>query len=681
MLFMKKFLTSTGWLLVFFCLKAQNPNLIQQSVASPNAPGGRIYFYQYKPTLYNNTDLFPLIISLHGGGEAGPDGGGSLTNVINFGLPQLVNGANAHALEFTWQGKTEGFIMLAPQTNPTLVNSWPTYYVDEMITYAVNNLRVDPNRIFLTGYSLGGKGVWLYATSSTTTASKLAGIIPAAAIAVGSANFCNISASKVATWVQHSFFDEFGGVSEAISYTNSINACSPVVPAVDTIYHSGSHGIYMQKTYDFTNGSHYPNLFQWMLKVNRNLNPATNANPVPVIAGPAVINLTAPVNTSSLPVLDGSGSFDSDDIIMDYLWEQTTGSTLLPAPSSPSDLNTDQVRQWPVVKIPLNSIGVPVGSYTFRLRVKDYLSSKAGHTQFATKTINVSMPASGHAGPATYAGPDFVLGPTETTVVKQSGTYQLLYGGTGVTGYNWRFLTGPQTATVSGFNGGPYPGGDNNASFTNTTAPGVYTFEFSATSNLGDIGRDTFSITRLSGALPVDYAYINGKNAGSKNVISWATTAEINSDRFDIMRSSDGINFTLAGSIHSKGGATVTTYTFDDTNAPFGISYYRLSQVDKDGHVSLSKIIAINNPKTGIYIEKYPNPVHDNLTIIIQGNTNGSSQLVIADMQGKTILQQQWQKDQQLLKKVVNVATLQNGVYQVIITIGQEKQVSSFVKY
>ena len=675
---MKKLLGSVICLTVTYCLSAQ---LTQGSVASPSVPGGSIYFYQYKPPHYNsNTDLLPLIISLHGGGEGGPADGSNLINVLGFGLPKLVN--DGSVLEFTWQNKTEGFIMLAPQTTADLTNDWPLYYVDEMIAYGVSNLRVDPNRVFLTGYSLGGKGVWKYATSSATNAAKLAGIVPAAAIPVAAGtNFCNIGANKVATWVQHAEHDEFGGVQQAIDYTNAANNIScpaspgfpapPVVPAVDTIYPTGSHGIYMQKTYDVTNNSHYPNVFQWMLKVNRNLDPATNQNPVPVIAGPSEVDLIAPVNVRSFPLLDGSASFDNDDIIMDYLWEQTAGNTLLP--NSPAN-------QWPTVSVSSAQIGVPAGTYSFRLRVKDYLTFKPGHTQFATKTVNVALPASGHAGPATDAGDDVILGSGETTLPR-TGQAQPIYGGT-LSGYNWTFVSGPQPAVLRTYNGSaPYTGGDNNVMFTNMTAPGVYIFEFSATTDLGDIGTDQVAITKLSAALPVNYAYINGKNAGNKNVITWATTAEVNSDRFDIQRSADGVNFTIISSVSSKGGAILTEYTFDDSNAPIGISYYRLSQVDKDGHTTISKIISINNKKAGIYIEKYPNPVHNNLTVTVQGNTNGSLQVAIADMQGKTIMLQQWQKDQSLLKKIVNVTALQNGVYQMIITIGKEKQISSFVKY
>src|SRR6185295_3739009 len=131
-----------------------------------------------------------------------------------------------------------------------------------------------------------------------------------------------------------------------------------------------------------------------------------------------------------------------------------------------------------------------------------------GHTQFATKTVIVSLPAGG-AGPVADAGDDITLTGTQTTA-QRSGSYESTYGGGNATGYNWTFISGPQTAVLRTFNGSaPYPGGDNNVMFTNMTTPGTYTFEFSATNSNGT-GTDRVNVIKLS-ALPVSYAYITGK--------------------------------------------------------------------------------------------------------------------------------------------------------------------------
>ena len=80
-------------------------------------------------------------------------------------------------MRFTWNGKTESFVVLIPQLHPKY-SSWPSFYVNALIDYAVKQLRIDPNRIFVTGLSLGGGGTWIYASESVTNARRLAGIVP-----------------------------------------------------------------------------------------------------------------------------------------------------------------------------------------------------------------------------------------------------------------------------------------------------------------------------------------------------------------------------------------------------------------------------------------------------------------------------------------------------------------------
>src|SRR6185436_9469948 len=134
--------------------------------------GTYIGFWQYTPTDYsaNPTTKYPLIIFLHGIGERG-DGVNNLPSVLGQGIPKNIN--EGHTMRFFWNGKWETFLVLSPQLS-TNYGDWQNFYVEEMIKYAKQNLRIDPDRIFLTGLSLGGGGVWRYASTSASFASELA---------------------------------------------------------------------------------------------------------------------------------------------------------------------------------------------------------------------------------------------------------------------------------------------------------------------------------------------------------------------------------------------------------------------------------------------------------------------------------------------------------------------------
>lgn len=669
MLFMKRIL-----FLVLTTITAvgSNAQMTEGSVSTPS--NGIVHFLYFTPPNYRSTGTgHPLIISLAGQGEEGDGSSADLQNLYVGGVPKKIHdGAN---MIFTYKNTTDGFVVIAPQLPKG--GTWQNFYVDAVMDYAQTHFNIDPNRIFLTGYSLGAEGTWNFALNSPNV-TKLAGIVPISG--TGAGNLCNFATTRVAVWAFQGANDLVYGGSAQHALAFGINQCvNKTIPAIDTIYANYVHGFdfWDNNVYSIPNSFQTPNIYQWMLIVNRNINIATNAAPNPVIAGSSSLTVAPPFKIRDFPVLDGSGSTD-DDIIVNYKWEQISGpQNLLVA----ADGHTTQI---PALKVPPgNAVGIQSGTYVFRYRVQDYLTTLPGHTQFATFTFTVQTVApGGHAAPATFAGDDVTLGASQTTQ-SEIGTWESLYPGSAPANFNWRFISGPQTASLIDFNSNaPYVPGGNAVKFGNMTAPGKYVFEFSVTNSAGDVGRDSITVTRLGAALPVTYAYLNGRNYGSRNVISWATTEELNSDRFEITRSSDGQQFSTVGSVLSRGGSSgQTNYSFEDINVPAGTSYYRLTQVDKDGKTHLSKVISLNRSRAGIFVDRFPNPARNTLTVTVQGESNGNLHVLVSDMQGRPVLQQQWQKTQQQINRSLNISSLQSGVYQLSVTSGSEKQVINFVKY
>jgi predicted peptidase len=113
--------------------------------------GGVSYPYQvYVPADYAPTDLWPAILFLHGAGERGSDG--LLQTTV--GLAPAVRRAPAqfHA------------IIVFPQV-PT-DSQWvgtPAEAALEALQQTMAAFRVDPDRVYLTGLSMGGHGTWYLA--------------------------------------------------------------------------------------------------------------------------------------------------------------------------------------------------------------------------------------------------------------------------------------------------------------------------------------------------------------------------------------------------------------------------------------------------------------------------------------------------------------------------------------
>ncbi len=120
-------------------------------------------------------------------------------------------------------------------------------------------------------------------------------------------------------------------------------------------------------------------------------------------------------------------------------------------------------------------------------------------------------------------------------------------------------------------------------------------------------------------AIPVELLFFNAQKVDKQRVkLNWATSSELNSNYFDIEKSTDGVNFKAIGQVKAAGNSSKKTdYTFDDNLlATDKIVYYRLKQMDINGDFKYSKAVAIYDAidkKTALKV--YPNPAKNTITI------------------------------------------------------------------
>jgi len=132
--------------------------------------------------------------------------------------------------------------------------------------------------------------------------------------------------------------------------------------------------------------------------------------------------------------------------------------------------------------------------------------------------------------------------------------------------------------------------------------------------NLDAFGR--FSGTSDASPLPVDWAAIKAYENGNVNVLEWSTVTEINSDKFIIEQSADGIIWQQIGAQKGSGSTNNwSTYAYEDNNPLFPTTYYRIKQVDFDGEYSHSSVVSVTRKLVATSIVTYPNPFHDKLTV------------------------------------------------------------------
>jgi predicted peptidase len=112
------------------------------------AAGRRVDYLLYlSPDYEASGQAFPLLLFLHGRGESGQD-------------PQLLKRHGPPKLVETTM-KDFPFILVSPQSHDGL--GWSIEALDALLADLLASYRVDPDRVYLTGLSMGGGGVWLLA--------------------------------------------------------------------------------------------------------------------------------------------------------------------------------------------------------------------------------------------------------------------------------------------------------------------------------------------------------------------------------------------------------------------------------------------------------------------------------------------------------------------------------------
>lgn len=451
-----------------------------------------IGYLEYLPPGYNSTtDNYPIVISLHGIKEKGTSSNNpsrikeGVNKVANIGLPKYVkNGANFP------------FILISPQLK-SKHRGWSADYVIEVLSHVKDYLRIDERRIYLTGLSMGGFGVWKTVAEYPEV---FAAIVPICSGGNTISKADDIAAENIATWGFHGNKDPIVSYAVTTKMISALNSSSkkPNPMAKLTIFEGMGHVIW-DKVYLETNA------LDWMLnfrndgdnkddkdKENDDTNendedehkpePAINVLPI-VNAGPDQ-DLILPVNST---YIKGEAS-DEDGSIVSYEWTKISGNDAnLTSPTSATIKVTDLAE----------------GTYVFRLTVKDDKDA----LQIDEVTITVSKESSTNTAPTVYAGPDkTIMLPTNS--VKIQGKASDDDGS--IVSYQWTKMYGG-AANLSGASSA-------NLSLDNLKK-GAYIFRLTATDNSGANKSDFVKVTvKYENTLPL-------VSSGPDKVISLPTNS------------------------------------------------------------------------------------------------------------------------------------------------------------
>jgi len=203
----------------------------------------KIDYLLYLPEGYADTKAkWPLMLFLHGAGERGSD----LNKVALHGPPKMI----------AKEGKRFPFIIASPQCpkDGWWSSALQLAALDALLTELVSHYRIDTDRIYVTGLSMGGFGTWSMAAAYPN---RFAAIAPIC----GGGN--QATAKKIAhlpIWVFHGGKDTVVPTARSQEMVDALKKAGSDVRF--TIYPEAGHDSW---TKSYSN----PELYEWLLQHTR----------------------------------------------------------------------------------------------------------------------------------------------------------------------------------------------------------------------------------------------------------------------------------------------------------------------------------------------------------------------------------------------------------------------------
>lgn len=190
------------------------------------------------PTDYSHSkQRWPLVLFLHGAGESGTN----LAKVKTHGPPKIVEVKGPFP-----------FILVSPQSRG---RGWDPDALNALLDSVIRQYRVDKDRVYLTGLSMGGFGTWSLAAAHPQ---RFAAIAP---ICGGGNPADAAKLAHIPTWVFHGAKDNTVPLKRSEEMVEALKAAGG--DPKFTVYPDAGHDSWTA-TYD------NPEFYAWLLAQGRN---------------------------------------------------------------------------------------------------------------------------------------------------------------------------------------------------------------------------------------------------------------------------------------------------------------------------------------------------------------------------------------------------------------------------
>ncbi len=243
---------------------------------------------------------------------------------------------------------------------------------------------------------------------------------------------------------------------------------------------------------------------------------------------------------------------------------------------------------------------------------------------------------------------DGTLGNSNTIVITTLPANAQMY-------YNGILVTAGQQ--ITGFN----PALLSFTNITNGSVNVVFQYAFKDAAGKQDPTPAAYTLSwALTAPLPITLESFTGVAKNCNTVLlNWRVSDAINFNRFEIERSTNGVDFKTVGSVSYS--AAIANYSYSENVFEKGAYQYRLKLIDTDGKNKYSPVAFIRldcNQQQALLV--YPNPAKDKVTI---NGLKGGEKITMYNAQGQLVLTKT-NTDYQLN---IDLHLFRSGMYYIIV--------------
>jgi hypothetical protein len=182
-----------------------------------------------------------------------------------------------------------------------------------------------------------------------------------------------------------------------------------------------------------------------------------------------------------------------------------------------------------------------------------------------------------------------------------------------------------------------------------------------------DSDLDSLVMTSINTITPVKYKDFTASLNNGLAKLSWNVAAEINTSKYIIEKSVDGINFNTIGEITA---INASKYSFIDYSPINGANFYRTKAFDHDGLISYSPVVKLSTKIKSAEISVAPNPVVGQIANIQCNNfVRGNYVIHIFNQMGQELFSKSYVLEaSNSVIPVVLPNSVTKGIYKLTIT-------------